>query len=349
MTNKVSLAYLVKIGVALAIAGLLVATCRRATVGDLYTTAPARLHQAPDESSEVIQHLPPGTALFDAGEVSSCLVGIYLKDSLRWEPWLRVRTADGATGWVFGGAAYPSALGPEDAWRWRCQKRLQALIGVSNARRLLEWAQATPRTDTALAHHLRIGLILCDTLQRALRYGIRRAGAADEPDLRWLNAYLRYFRRYRGGIALDYARLTQVARQTAGAQDDVFAHLGCEVFPLDSMASPLPAWVFPLSWVESASNLGAGHHLLALQRVEQALQRAPLFRPETERLKQLLLDDILNSERTYWQPLPRLLAELDSILAEPFHCLSEQERAALLVRRAMLERGLVRTDLRSGR
>ncbi len=349
MTNKLSLACRIKIWVVLATAILLVATCRRVAPGDLYTTSPARLHQAPNESSEVIRRLPVGTRLLDAGEVSPFLVGIYLKDSLWWEPWLRVHTVDGATGWVFGGAVHPYALAPEDAWRWRCQKRLQALIGVSNAQRFLAWAQSTPRTDTALAHHLRAGLVLRDTLQNALRYGIRRTGAANEPEMRWLNNYLCYFRRYRGGIALDYGRLAQVARQTAGTQDDVFARLGCEVFPLDSMESPLPAWVFPLSWAESTSNLGAGHHLVALQRVEQALRRAPLFRPETERLKQRLLDDILNSERTYWQPLPRLLAELDSVLAAPIHCLSEQERVALLVRRAMFERGLVRTNLRSGR
>ncbi len=296
-----------------------------------------------------VRHLPVGAPLFDAAAVSPYLAGIFLGDTLLWEPWLRARTLDGQTGWVFGGAVAPVGLTAEQTAQWRQRKRMQALFGPDHTQRLLEWAETTLLTDTAVAQHLQQGLALREALENALRYGLRRPNPEAQPNLRWLNDYLRYMRLYRGGIALDFNLLGQMARQTVGEEDDCFAHLGQYLYPLDSMESPLPIWVFALSWTESVSNLGSGQHRAALQRMGDALQRAPLFRSEIERFKRALLEDILDDQRAYWQALPRLLAELDQILAEPPTCLNEQERAALQLRRAMLAQGRARTDLRSGR
>ncbi|MCS7036262.1 MAG: hypothetical protein RMJ33_04995 [Saprospiraceae bacterium] len=316
---------------------------------DARVTVATHLRQAPDESSTTTQHLPEGAALLDLGEVSPYLSGIYLGDTLLWEPWLRMRTLEGNTGWVFGGFVQLNKASTGETLRWRCEKRLYALFGPIPAQRLMRWAAQPITTDTALAHHLREGLALRDTLQTALRYGLRRPTPDAQPDLRWLSPYLRYLRRYRGGIAVDYGLLAREAQQTRGQQDDYFAQSCIEAYPIDSMESPLPAWVFPLSWTESASNLGAGRHQATLDRLDDALQQAPLFQPEWQRLKDLVMSDILDIERSYWQPLPKILAELDALLAQPPNCLTAQERAALALRRQMLAQGLARTDLRSGR
>ncbi len=308
-----------------------------------------QLRQIPEASGTPLQGLSKGAVLFDLGEVSPYLSGIYFGDSLLWEPWLRVRAPDGQTGWVFGGFLTSDAASTEAVLHWRHQKRLQALCGPTNAQRLLQWAVQVCLTDTALAEHLRRGIALCDTLQAALRYGLQHPTPEAQPDLRWLSQYLCYFRRYRGGIALDYALLAREAQQTRGEQDDYFAQFCLQIYPIDSMESPLPVWVFPLSWAESASNLGAGYHRATLHQLDQAFQQAPLFRPEWERLKNLVLADVLDSERTYWQPLPKLLAELDLLLAQPPACLTRQEHNALALRRRMLARGMAQTDLRSGR
>lgn len=320
-----------------------------ANVSALRVVGPTSLRQTPEENGIIIRPLRVGEALTDLGEVSPYLWGIYSGGTLLWEPWLRVRTSDGQTGWVFGGLVKLEGQTVEETLRWQHEKRLQALFGTLYAQRLLRWSAQDVGTDTALAQHLRTGLALRDTLQVALRYGLQRPTPEAQPDLRWLDEYLRYFRRYRGGIALDYGALAREAQQTEGQQDDYFAQLCLRLYPIDSMESPLPVWVFPMSWTESASNLGAGHHWATLRSLDQALGEAPLFEAEWERLKNLVLEDILNDERSYWQPLSRVLVELDQILAHPPACLTPQERATLGLRRQMLVRGMARTDLRSGR
>lgn len=322
---------------------------RPADVSVIRVIVATSLRQMPEEDGAIIQSLRVGDALFDEGEVSPYLSGIYAGGSLLWEPWLRVRTSDGQTGWVFGGLVKPDRRTAEEVFRWRHEKRLQALFGAGHAQRLLRWSTQTVSSDSALAEHLRAGLALRDTLQMALRYGLRRPTPEAQPDFRWLDEYLRYFRRYRGGIATDYGALAREAQQTEGQQDDYFAQLCLRLYPIDSMESPLPVWVFPLSWTESASNLGAGHHWATLRSLDQAFLQAPLFKAEWERLKSLALVDILDNERRYWQPLPKVLAELDQIRAHAPACLTQQERTALDLRRQMLARGMARTDLRSGR
>ncbi|MCS6929393.1 MAG: SH3 domain-containing protein [Saprospiraceae bacterium] len=313
----------------------------------VYSTT--QLRERPEESSSTVQHLPEGTALNDLGEVSPYFTGVYAGDSLLWEPWLRVRTLEGRTGWVFGGFVQPQEADGKDLLRWRHEKRLQALFGRANAQRLLSWHAQQVLTDSALAQHLREGLALRNTLQLALRHGLQRSAPEIRPTLNWLHPYLRYFRLLGHTIALDYNSLAQEVKQTKGEQDDDFVQYCLEIYPLDSMESPLPVWVFPLNVTESVSNLGAGHHWIALQRLDEVYRQAPLFQPELRRIKELLLDDILDSRRIYWQPLPKILAELDRMLQRPPACLSEQERTALTLRRQMFALGRARTNLRSGR
>lgn len=320
-----------------------------ADTSTLRVTGATSLRQIPEENGAIIRPLRIGEALSDVGEVSPYLSGIYSGSLLLWEPWLRVRTSGGQTGWVFGGLVKPDWRTEEEMLRWRYAKRLQAFLGAAHAQHLIRWSTQAVSSDSALAEHLRTGLALRDMLQTALRYGLRRPTPEAQPDLRWLEEYLRYFRRYRGGIALDYSALAHEAQQTKGQQDDYFARLSLQLYPIDSMESPLPAWVFPMNWTESASNLGAGHHWATLRSLDQAFRQAPLFEAECERLKNLVLVDILDNERSYWQPLSKVLAELDQIRAHPPSCLTQQERTALDLRRQMLARGMARTDLRSGR
>jgi len=316
---------------------------------DLITTRPTQLRSEPREDGLVLRELAAGAELVDLGGVSPYLTGIYLGDTLCWEPWLRVRALDGPTGWVFGATVQPVALSDTALDHWVHRKRLQALVGVEHTERLLRWARQEVSTDTALVDHLRQGLALREALQMALGQALPGGDSELRPDWRWLKEYLRYFRWYREGLALDYGRLAHLAQGTQGGQDDTYLQLCLQAYPIDSMESPLPVWVFPLSWTQSTSNLGAGQHLALLRAIDRAFQQAPLFGLELEHLKRLLLDDILDADRAYWQPLPRILAELDQLLAEPPSCLQKHERSALRLRRAMLAQGQARTDLRSGR
>ncbi|MEQ1746093.1 MAG: SH3 domain-containing protein [Saprospiraceae bacterium] len=313
---------------------------------------PTELREHPDEKSRTLSHLPVGTVLTDRGETSRFLAAVFLENSLNREPWLRVQAPGGQTGWVFAGTVEPRLREAEARRRWLHKKRTQALFGAAVSGRLWNWATTPlPATDTAFARHLRTGLRLRDTLDRALAHAVSRDAEQLPADLSWLREPMRYFW-IQDRLSLDFRLVAHAAARTSGPQDDQFAAVGLAAFPLDSIESPLPAWVFPLSVEESCSNLGAGQHAILLEKIESALRAGGLFRPELLRMKDQILADILDNSRAYWQPRDKILAELDGILAARFACLTDRDHLALMGRRVMLMwagANGVRVNVRAGR
>jgi len=320
---------------------------------DLVVRFSSELREQPDAGSPVVCPLPEGSELADLHETSRFLTTISLADSLRQEPWLRVETADGHAGWVFGGVVVPSDLEPAGERRWFFEKRTSALFGPALSAQVWAWAdQPAPATDTALAGYLREGLHLCDTMNRMLAHAVSRGVGEAPADLTWLQGPMRYFfvqHTPAPHLFPDFRLLARAVAGTRGGQDDNFARIGFAAYPLDSVESALPAWVFPLSLEESCSNLGAGFHLDLLKKIDEALLAGDLFRPELLRWKDQILADILDDSRTYWQPLEKILAELDQIVSARLACLSDRDRLALEARRGMFSVGMVRMDLRSGK
>jgi len=321
----------------------------------LTVQVPTELREQPDEKSRELLRLPVGAALLDRGETSRFLATVYLDDILRQEPWLRVQTPKGQVGWVFAGAVRPTDRAAAAELQWTADKRAQALFGSDVAGRLRDWAaQPDAATDSVFAAHLRTGLHLRDTLNRLLAYAVSRDAALAPADLSWLAEPMRYFglQPYPAPhLALDYRLVARAAARTAGQQDDLFAQIGLAAFPLDSMESPLPAWVFPLNIDASCSNLGAGHHLELLKKIEQALKNGNLLRSELLYLKDRILADILDQSRAYWQSQEKILAELDQVLSADLACITDRDRLALTARRAMfmaLRENGIQANLRAG-
>lgn len=313
------------------------------------------LREQPDEKSRERLHLPARTVLLDLGETSRFLASAYLSDTLRHEPWLRVQVPGGASGWVFAAAVRPSGLDAAAERAWVMDKRAQGLFGTPVAEQLRTEAMRPPaETDTTFAQHFRAAKHLSDTLNRLLAYAVRRDAALVPADLSWLADYLPLFRVYSGTdarLALDFRQVAAVAAHTNGTQDDAFAEIGCAAFPLDSVESVLPAWVFPLSLETSCSNLGAGQHLALLEKLEHALTQGDLFRPELLALKNRILADVLDQTRAYWRPQDQMVSELNAILAAPLTCLSDRDRLALSARLAMFRSPMangIRVNLRAG-
>jgi len=63
-----------------------------------------RLRSEPDTNSEVVKELKEGDALTFLGEKTDFTKKVNLRGKVYDEPWLKVRTEDDITGWVFGGA-----------------------------------------------------------------------------------------------------------------------------------------------------------------------------------------------------------------------------------------------------
>ncbi len=330
-----------------------VVACGSPVRTDLIVRFSSELREQPDAGSPVVCSLPEGSKLADLHVTSRFLAAISLEDSLRQEPWLRVQTADGQTGWIFGGVVVPSGLKTAEAERWVFEKRTQALFGPALSARI--WALAdriSPATDTAFAAHLRETLLLRDTMNQVLARAVSRDAASAPANLTWLEEPMRHFFVQHIPVPqlfADFRLIARTAAGTRGKQDDHFARLGLAAYPLDSVESALPAWVFPLGLEESCSNLGAGFHLNLLTEISATLQAGDLFQPELLRWKDRILADMLDNSRTYWQPKEKILAELDRIVAAGLGCLSDRDLLALKARRGMFASGSVRMNLRSGK
>lgn len=326
---------------------------------ELIVVYPTALREKAGEKSPELAQLPVGTALTDAKKVSPFLSAITLNDTLREEPWFLVSTADGRQGWVFGGAVDRAGPTPGAAQgRWRLEKRFEAWFGPVLAQQWLEWLDApAATTDTAMATWLRSGLHLRDTLNLLIARNVTPGAGPVAPDLFWLRSMTPYFliQQIAGGsqyyLFADYRAWVLPAQRTSGRQDDLFTQTCIEAFPVDSIESALPAWVFPVSAEASYSNLGMGLHLNMLKSIDRAMQAGNLFQPELTALKDKVLADILDKDRAFWQPQAKILRELRDIEKTSLHCLDGQDRSALAARATMFEapeaNGL-RLNLRSG-
>lgn len=320
-----------------------------------YKTA---LRQEPGEKNAEVGQLSVGSTVSDLNETSHFLSSITLGDTLRQEPWLRVKTADGRQGWVFAGALRPRPDVSVSLRQWTLQKRFQAWFGPVLAKRWNDWTNTPPpTTDSSFAAYLREGLRLRDTLNPLIARRVTRDGANPLPDLYWLSEMTPYFiiQQIGGGttyyLYLDYRAMAKTAQKTTGRQDDLFCQLGFQAFPTDSIESALPVWVFPLSAEDGCSNLGQGYHLKILWAIDAAQKAGGLFNPELSGMKDQVLEDATGKDRSYWQPTGKILAELKNIRQNPPHCLSSRDLLALEARTKMFEDAAgngIRTDLRSG-
>ncbi|MEZ4942533.1 MAG: hypothetical protein R3D58_16785 [Saprospiraceae bacterium] len=310
----------------------------------LVVTYPVSLRDHADIKSAEIEQLESGDKLADLNRTSRFLTSIYLGGRLRQEPWLWVESNSGRQGWVFAGAVLPESATPEQEIAWIDGKRFEAFFGSRLAKRWQTWkSRQVIDTDSVFSKVLREGKLLQDTLNQLMATLATRDPGQTPPDMYWLGETAPFFiiqeipNQNRYCLFLDYKAVADQAAKTSGEQDDEFAQIGFLAFPLDSIESTLPAWVFPLSLDESCSNLGAGMHLKVLHSIDLAIQKGQLFQPELTEFKHQILNDILDKDRTYWQPREKILAELWQIRKAQLHCLTARDQLALEARQAMFQ------------
>jgi hypothetical protein len=315
------------------------------------------LLDAPGVHGRELHLLPRSTPLLDLGEVSRFATRLHFGDTLIESPWLRVQTPAGDTGWVFAAAAPPPA--PEAFAEWFLQKRLLCFFGPALTTRRNEWAGELTQagSDAALAPAYRHGLSLRDTLALFLNRRAEPNEPALQPDFFWLNQALPGFIVQQVGPAaqpypfVDFRVWLEKAASTPGGQDDAFLQVCLQAFPADSIESPYPIWTIQTGESSGSSQLGLGRHLAMLQNLDEAMATGPLFQPELVKIKDALVEDMVGKNTTYWQPVEKILTELNKILESNFSSLDERDRLALQERLLMLENAEangITVNLRSG-
>jgi hypothetical protein len=302
--------------------------------------------------------VPRGSALRDLGEISHFLTALQFGDSLYQAPWIKVETAEHQTGWVYARAVCPLRGNPSD---WYLQKNMLCYWGkpfTERRNRLLEMGTQLKDTEGFIRYY-RESTTLRDTMMQLLGKRAEQNEVDFKPDFAWLPQVLPgyVFQWVAEGtqpfLFADYRYWNRLAASTANdPRDDQFIQLCLRAFPVDSIESFFPGWTIQTEDYSGSSQLGLGVHLKILQLIGQcAKQPGNPFKPELERFKEAVLNDILDKNTTYWQPKEKILQEMQQILALPPQILSDRDKLALRERLPMFagapENGL-RVNLRTG-
>ena len=305
-----------------------------------------RIRETPGPDGKIIATLSEGDTLFDLGEVSAFTTEVTLRGIRFNEPWIKVRTQDSLSGWVYGGGVNFQMNDKVELTRRLMHMRLQTFFGDSLANKILEYRAEFQQAgaSASLAAVFRQAKTLRDTLVQVFDKRITLIQSPDQiPNLDWMKEALPGLipQRVAEGTAfylfLDYPQWMEKSRKSVGAEDNRFFEVCLTAFALDSVEYFIPDWCIAVSEETVYSELGKGVHRKMLDKMNQALAAGSLFEPEYMAFKTELLDDISGLSLVYWNDQPAILRELDEILAADYGMLTSSEKAGLRARRKQFE------------
>lgn len=300
------------------------------------------LRAAPGEDSKVIRQLNKGDTLTDLQEVSTFTTPLRLHGVQMDEPWLKVATADGISGWVYAGGIQWLPGDTSSTSQLIFAKRLQTLFGIPLEKEIAGYRQRYENinSEEEFGSVYRSGIKLRDTLVQILAKRIVfDNNAGNRPDLFWIKSVFPAFQPQlvSEGTAYylfsDYRQWLAKAGATPGTTDDELVSLFISAFPEDSIEYFFPIWSIQTTDYTGHSLLGRGHHKALLQKADALFEKSPLFRAELLEFKFRIINDITKASVTYWETQEKILRELDEILQSDFGILSNADRIALATRR----------------
>lgn len=307
--------------------------------------AEVRLWAEAGLDSEVLAWLSPGDRLEELPAVSNFTSRLKIGGKLYDEPFVKVRTEEGREGWIYPRNEAFQLPNGRDMAPWLYDKRLRAYLGPDLQEALDGYRQAFRqiRTQTDFVETYRRGMELRETIVQVLEEKTADRASGTPPDLFWLKEVMPGFlpQLVAEGTAYylfaDYRRWLERARQTERTADDDFVDLGFYLFPQDSVEYFFPVYKIQTWDYGGHSLLGRGHHLGALERIERLSRQTEAFQRPLDQWRHQLLNDITNTDVTYWEEQAAVLAELDRILAADFSCLTREDQIALEIRRDQME------------
>jgi hypothetical protein len=252
------------------------------------------------------------------------------------EPWLKVKTKNGKTGWVYGALVQFDALTDSNLATQLLKPRFEHFFGKRLSERVSVYNQRYDRANTQemIATVFREGRGLGDSLQGVLHRRI----ATDSvllTDMFWIRGMVRGLtprlsdNHLRYNMAYDFNAWHRHAFGTRGEADEQFLKVLMTAYN-DGVACRIPAWqqCDDLNCYTPLSRLGSGTHLRVLKACDIALSTSKCFESELLELKTALINDIIDGK--YAQEATAVQAEMMEILATPLlHILQQSDRVAL--------------------
>lgn len=304
-----------------------------------------RMRETPGEKGVIVATLPKGAKLEDLGEVSDFTTRVTLRGITFDEPWIKVKTSSGQTGWVYGGGLIFDASQNSPATRALLQKRATAMLGqplvesINQHRR--NWAAT--RNEADLSRLLEQSTALRDTINEVLQRRIPPTSAEDMPDMFWLAELFTGFQPQlvAEGTAyylfLDYRQWLALSKKTKGVQDDIFMDLQIAAFPDDSIEYFFPAWQIQTWDYGGHCMLGSGVCKDLLSKINAQSSPDALFEQPLQTMKTRIVSDLTQAETSFWHTAAEAGAELDAILNAKFKVLTQADVVALSTLRDRLK------------
>lgn len=321
--------------------------------------ADLRLRDAPGEGGGIIAILAKGTELEDLGEVSNFTTRVQLRGITYDEPWIKVKTPQGQSGWVYGGGLN---FDPESTAKTAAvllEKRTLALFGKALTGRIYMHRRnfSGIRTAEDFSRVLQEGLSLRDTLVSELQRRVQPGSPGSAPDFFWLTTVFPGFQVQLVAegtswyLFCDYRQWLPLAKRTGGVQDDLYTDLQLAAFPEDSIEYFFPSWQIQTWDYGGSSLLGKGVHLQILQKLDAQYTAESPFIPLLLKMKQQIVADITDAKTTFWYSATDAAGELQRILQSDFQVLDRADRIALTTRVEQLktpQQHGISTNLRAG-
>lgn len=307
--------------------------------------ADLRLRETPGEKGVIVATLPKGARLEDLGEVSDFTTRVTLRGITFDEPWIKVKTSTGQTGWVYGGGLIFDASQNSTATRTLLQKRATAVLGQPLVERINEHRRdwAATRTEADLARLLERSMALRDTLSDVLGRRIPPSASEDMPDMFWLAELFTGFQPQlvAEGTAYhlfcDYRQWLALSKKSNGIQDDIFIDLQIAAFPDDSIEYFFPAWQIQTWDYGGHCMLGSGVCKDLLGKINAQSSSGALFEQPLQTMKTRIVSDLTQAETSFWHTAAEAGAELEAILNAKLKVLTQADVVALSTLRERLK------------
>lgn len=322
-----------------------------------------RLRSEPGTDSETVAMLQRGQVMHDLGEVSDFTTRVELRGIKYDEPWIKVETAEGQKGWIYGGGIYFDSNTSGELLDKILEKRFTSFYGKDIAEDVFAYRAefAKAKTDKAMVRVIETGESLLKEINdksEKVFPNVNPVEDKDSPDLRWLQEAIPG---YHFGVAAegtiyyfyrDLKAFADKADNTRGKADDDFMALNIQLFPRDSIEYFYPVY-FMQTWDYGGhSLLGEGKHFEVLTSANEFMAKHPgAFEAEINKIKDDLIQDLTASPQGYWYEKSRILSEIDKIIQAELGILTEKDKIAIAEQKKRMQdpdKNNIKTGIRSG-
>jgi len=198
------------------------------------TVADLPLRITPNISSELLEKLPKGTLLEGIAYSIKTIPTKRMNGINYTEPWQKVITEDGQTGWAYGGGLnLTNPIIPTVAQNDFLQKRLKGIFGTNLSMEIFQYRKTYDAIASSrdFATIYSKGLSLRDSVAQILSMTAEVVDPYEPADFSWLECTLPGFRIQLVAEAtayypyIDYASFLKKANTTVEKEDDFFLHL----------------------------------------------------------------------------------------------------------------------------